>query len=80
MNYLGASLFSGDPYCGARLDEIWEKNKRIQELEAEVRKLRGQIERHEGRYNTTWGASCLLTSLSSPGLGRKVAKIKATLV
>ena len=48
INYL-ANLYAGDPYVGSREAEIKAKNKRIQELEAENRKLKAQLERYEGR-------------------------------
>ena len=48
INYL-ANLYASDPYVGSREAEIKAKNKRIQELEAENRKLKAQLERYEGR-------------------------------
>ena len=63
MNY-----FSGDPYVGSREEEFKRKNKRIEELELEVKRLKARNSELEAKYvfinNVTW------SGLFSATLGR----------
>ena len=43
-------LTTGDPYIGSRSEDIERKNKRIGELEMEVKQLKAQIRDLESRY------------------------------
>ena len=45
MNY-----FSGDPYVGSREEEFKRKNKRIEELELEVKRLKARNSELEAKY------------------------------
>ena len=49
------NFYGGDPYCGARTDEIKEKNKVIQKLEQEVKRLTSRLDQLETRYGLKGG-------------------------
>ena len=44
------NFFGGDPYCGARSEEIKQKNVKIQQLEQEVKRLTDKVDRLELRH------------------------------
>ena len=45
---------SGDPYVGARTEELKKKTERVTELELDNKKLRERIKELESRYGDFW--------------------------
>ena len=60
-------LTTGDPYVGSRSGDIEKKNKRIGELETEVKQLKAQIRVLESRYVSKDLLSSLLIYCSRSG-------------